>query len=501
MNKAAPSLPRILVMVVFALSCFGLLLFLWLSFGGPVPLKPKGYRVTVDFPEATTLAQEADVRVAGVPVGKVRKVDVGPGTNRTVATLELERRYAPLRTDAHAVLRQKTLLGETYVELTPGQSTKMIPDGGTLPDGQVKATVQLDEIFNSLDPKTRAEFRGWQQELAKGISGRGRDFNDALGTLPGFAHDGADVLAVLDSQQGAVQRLVKNTGVVFGALSQNEAQLQNLITGSKRTFDATAANNEALAETIRIFPTFLDESKATLARVQKFSTDTNPLITDLRPVARDLTPTLADVRALAPDLQRFFQNLDPVITTSKTGMPATRDVLKGAQPLLAELGPFLGQFNPVLQFFEASQWQVADFLTYGAAALAAKTTSPGGGVGHYLRQFGPLGAESVGIWKERAPTNRGNSYFIPGALAATTVDKGQTYNKYKITGQFDCTNSGEKPAPTDGSPGCWVQGHSPFDQHPFSFEGKKQGAYPHVEPLDYGSGAAASGNNGNAGSG
>ena len=67
MNKSTPSLPRVLVMVVFALSCFGLLLFLWLSFGGPVPLKPKGYRVQIDFPEATTLAQEADVRVAGVP--------------------------------------------------------------------------------------------------------------------------------------------------------------------------------------------------------------------------------------------------------------------------------------------------------------------------------------------------------------------------------------------------------------------------------------------------
>jgi len=496
MNKAAPSLPRIIVMVVFALSCFGLLLFLWLSFGGPVPLKPKGYQVKIDFPEATTLATEADVRVAGVPVGKVRKVEVGDGTNRTVATVELERRYAPLRSDARAVLRQKTLLGETYVELTPGRSEEKIPEGGELPDGQVKPTVELDEIFDSLDPETRAAFKGWQTELAKGIKGRGRDFNDALGTLPGFASDGADVLAVLDSQEGAVTRLVKNTGVVFAALTQNEAQLRNLITGSKRTFDATASKNDELAETIRIFPTFLHESKLTLARVQKFSADTDPLITDLRPVARDLQPTLRDVRALAPDLERFFQNLDPVITASKTGMPATREVLEGAQPLLGELGPFLQQINPIFKYFEASQWQVADFLNYGAAALSAKTASPGGGVGHYLRQFGPLGAESVSIWKERAPTNRGNSYFQPLSIASSKADNGQGYNKYKITGQFDCTNSGVKPAPTDGSPGCVVQNENPFDPgYKFSFNGKKlTGAFPHVEADDYSSGAAASDN-------
>ena len=99
MQKAAPSLSRILVMVVFALSCFGLLLFLWLSFGGPVPLKPKGYRFTVGVPGGDQLAQEADVRVAGVPIGKVRKVEVDDGDNRTLATVEIERRFAPIRAE------------------------------------------------------------------------------------------------------------------------------------------------------------------------------------------------------------------------------------------------------------------------------------------------------------------------------------------------------------------------------------------------------------------
>jgi phospholipid/cholesterol/gamma-HCH transport system substrate-binding protein len=486
MNKATPSLSRIVVMVVFALSCFGLLLFLWLSFGGPIPLKPKGYRVQIGFPEATTLASEADVRVAGVPVGKVRKIEPQDGGNLTLATVELERRFAPLRTDARAVLRQKTLLGETYVELTPGRSEKTIPENGRLPDGQVQDTVQLDEIFDALDPQTRQDFRTWQRQLAIGIKDRGRDFNDALGTLPGFARDGADVLAVLDSQEAAVQRLVKNTGVVFAALTANEAQLQNLITGSKRTFDATASKNDELAETIRIFPTFLDESKLTLARVEEFSRDTDPLITDLRPVARDLKPTLADVRALAPDLEQFFDRLDPVITASKKGMPATREVLEGAEPLLEAAGPFLGEVNPIFEYFEASQWQVADFINFGAAALSATTESPGGGVGHYLRQFGPLGAESAAMYQERLSSNRGNSYFQPSSLAATAVDRGRSYAKYKITPLFDCRNSGVKAAPNaEREPGCLVQNENEFDSHKFTIKNKVQGKFPHLEAADY----------------
>src|SRR5438128_6043625 len=102
MQKQTPTFGKILVMVLFALSCFGLLLFLWLSFGGTIPLKPKGYRVEMSFPEATTLASEADVRVAGVSVGKVTKLERDPQGNRTLATVEIDRPYAPLHKDAHA---------------------------------------------------------------------------------------------------------------------------------------------------------------------------------------------------------------------------------------------------------------------------------------------------------------------------------------------------------------------------------------------------------------
>src|SRR5215217_995625 len=474
MNKAAPSLPRILTMVVFALSCFGLLLFLWLSFGGPIPLKPKGYRVQVGFPEATTLGLEADVRVAGVPVGKLRKKKLDTHSNRTLAELEIDRKYAPLRSDAKAILRQKSLLGETYVELTPGSSKKTLPEGGRLPDGQVKPTVELDEIFQALDPKTRAAFQRWQQDLAVGIKGRGRDFNDAIGTLPGFAHAGADTRQVLDEQQGAVTRLVKNTGVTFAALTQNEAQLRNLITSAGRVFDATASQQDNLAETIRIFPTFLDESKATLARLERFSTNTDPLIQDLIPVAQDLKPTLRDVHALAPDLRSFFRDIDPLIRAARTGLPAGSEVLRGLKPTLAELTPFLQQVNPILQYLELSQFQVSDFLTNGAAALADTTASPSGGVGHYLRQLGPTGAESLAIYRQRLKTNRGNTYLPPEALF------GDHEGKF-IFPNFDCKPTNGEVAPTEGNPGC-------RDQKKVQFGRRLQGQFPHVDEANYGAG-------------
>src|SRR3954464_1304047 len=172
MQKEGPSVGRILAMVIFALSCFGLLTFLWISFGGSVPLKPKQYELTVNFPEATTIAEAADVRIAGVTVGKVRSKRLDKGGNRTKVILRIEPKFAPRPRDPRAILRQKTLLGETFVELAPGHpSSGRIADGGTLSNSQVEPTVELDEILRIFDPQTKAAFRQWVQSSAKTISG------------------------------------------------------------------------------------------------------------------------------------------------------------------------------------------------------------------------------------------------------------------------------------------------------------------------------------------
>jgi phospholipid/cholesterol/gamma-HCH transport system substrate-binding protein len=480
MQKHAPSLGRILTMVLFALSCFGLLLFLWLSFGGPVPLKPKGYQFKVAFPEATQLGLEADVRVAGVSIGKVRDKTIDPShRNRTVATIEVTRKYAPIAKDARAILRQKTLLGETYVELSPGdrRAAGTVPDGGFLGDARVARTVELDEIFQALDPRTRKSFQSWQQDLSRAVAGRGRDLNDALGNLPAFADDGNDLLTVLDGQAEQVSGLVRGTGQVFGALTQDEGQLHDLIVNAGDTFDATSSQQEALAQTFRILPTFLDESKATFQRLESFSKDTDPLIQDLRPAARDLTPTLRDVRALAPDLRNLFVNLDPLITASKSGLPALRDTLTQATPLLGQTQPFLEQLNPILQWLEYHQVTTSDFIYNGAAALADTTpTVTGDEVGHYLRQFGPVGPETVGMYPQRPAASRGNAYPAPDALTGPKRDK------YMMFANFDCKNAGgermTRVPDTSDDPSCFVQ---PAPAWPAG----NTSPFPHIGSADY----------------
>lgn len=415
MQKQAPTLGRVLVMVGFALSCFGLLLFLWLAFGGATPLAPKGYRFTTSFGEATQLAKEADVRISGVSVGKVKTIETKPD-GRSEALIQLEQRYAPLPSDTRATLRQKTLLGETYVELTPGnKASGMIAEGGALPASHVSPTVELDEIFRTFDPATRRAFQSWMQSQSQSLAGRGVDINDAIGNLAPFAEDTTRLLTVLNSQKGATRQLVRNTGVVFDALSQRDHQLRSLITNSNRVFDTTARRNAELSDIFHILPTFEAESSATVTRLAQYARKTNPLITQLRPAARELSPTLISLSALAPDAKALFRDLDKLTAASRKGLPATTSFLNQLHPLLPEFDPVLRQLNPILSYIGAYRPELNTFFSNTVAATQA-TNLPGYAKGqrvHYLRTLNPINPENLAVYPSRIGSNRTNAYAFP----------------------------------------------------------------------------------------
>jgi phospholipid/cholesterol/gamma-HCH transport system substrate-binding protein len=473
MVKQTPGRGRMAAMIVFALSCVLILLFLWVSFGGSVPLSAKSYRVKVAFPEAQLLVTEADVRISGINVGKVKKLTVQKSPPRTVATLEIDHQYGPIPKDTKATLRQKTLLGETYVELAPGnKSSGNVADGGRLADGNVAGAVTLDDIYQAFDPPTRQAIRGWIGENAKVIDGRSVDLNAVLGNLPGFASSGNKLLGVLDARGRALHDFVRNTGVVFAALNQRDQGLHDLILNSNRLFQTTAERDNALAEIIQVFPTFLDETKATLARLETFSRTTDPLVQDLRPVARDLGPTVRDIGALSPDLTNLFHDIDFLSGVAPNTLPDAARVLRGARPVLQSLTQFLPELNPILSFGNFHAATIADFTGVGAAALGGIVpgTNP---PNHYLRQLGIINDRSLALNLSRPAYERGNAYLAPNAW--------QRFRPLGVLESFDCSPAGGvKREPTDALPPCYVQPPSLWDDK--LFPRLERGKAPLVPP-------------------
>jgi virulence factor Mce-like protein len=474
-DKHGPSIGRIASMAVFTLGCFGLLLFLWLAFGGTIPLQPKEYRLRAAFPEATTLAEQADVRIAGVTVGKVRTKELDKGGATTTVTLSIEPRFAPLPRGTRAILRQKTLLGETYVELAPGSSgAAKLDDGALLARSQVEPTTELDEILTVFDEPTKKAFRAWQRDLAAITrDGGGQDLNAALGNLSGFATDGADVLGVLDRQHEALRLFVRNTGQVFSALNERNGQLRGLVESSHRTFAATSEARDGLAQTFAVFPTFLEESRLTLDRLEGFSRNTDPLVRDLKPVADNLAPTIRDVSALAPDLQAFFVDLRRIIPTAVRDLPEGQRFLRGAAPTLEALHPFLQELNPILSYANFDQTVLAGFFAGSAAFNLDLGAGPGqdGVFDYVLQQFGVINSTSLQVNQTRPPYDRGNAYPEPNENARAI--------RLGIRESFDCkVTGGTKREPTPGSAPCYIKPPSLYGNRLFPMV--EQGKAPNV---------------------
>ncbi len=309
-----------------------------------------------------------------------------------------------------------------------------------------------------------------------------------LGNLPQFTADATDILKVLDVEHGAVVSLVQNGGTTFAALSQDQSALRNLITSAETTFATTAANNDALAETFQVFPTFLNETKATMTRLKSFALDTDPLIKELEPVAQKLGPTLRSVRILSPDLRRFFVTLGPLITASKTGLPGVSQTSQGrnAAARLARSVPRAAQPDPQL----------------AVAAPAADLRL------HLQRRHGHLGQDDgarrrgADLQRQRraattcasssrsaprrcrcsrtaTPNNRGNTYPNPLWLAnPENLQKGNFPS-------WDCKNTGaggDGSVAADTTPGtghmaCWVAPTLPGAAGQFQI--------PHIQKATY----------------
>ena len=418
MIKRAPSPAQLISMIVFTFSCFALILFLWVSFGGPVPLKPQGYRVNVTFNEAVQLATEADVRISGVPVGKVKKVE--PVQGQTEATLEIEPRYAPLPDDVRAILRSKTLLGETFVELSGGtKGTPTIPEDGSISASQVSSQVQLDEVIRTFDPATRAAFGDWLIGQSDAVKGHGDQLNQAFGVLPMFFTDTNSLMDVLHRQDKALSRVFANTADIFEAIDSRPGQLTQLILTSNRLLRVTANRSQQLVDTFTEFPEFLRQTRETIAQFQSFADGTQNLINNTGAFADASSPVIKKSVKATTDARNLVNNLEPMLDKADAGLPATNEFLNLAQPAIAQLDPFLANLNPVLEFVGQYQRELTAFVANDAAASQAQFTpaQPGSGrsaFGHYLRAFPTFTPDTLAYNPKKSTKTRSNAYPVPG---------------------------------------------------------------------------------------
>jgi phospholipid/cholesterol/gamma-HCH transport system substrate-binding protein len=466
MGRQAPRPAAIATALLFALSVFAFTLFVWRSFGGSVPLEAKGYRVHVLFgSDASNLVSGSEARISGVEVGRVTRVRRVAG--RTDAEIELERRYAPLSSTSRAIVRSKTLLGETFVELSPGSaSARPLPDGGTLARRQVAQAQGLDQVLGAFDAPTRAALKQFLRGLSTSLHGRGQDLNAALGNAAPTLDELQRLAAILDHQRPALARLIDRGGDALQAVGDREAAVRELVRAGDDVLGATAARDRDLTDTVRELPAFLAQLRATLDEAEGAAGDAGPTLRALRPVAPLLRPALDETAGVVRELVPLSRDLGPVIDQARRGLPAATRVVNTARPLVRRLHPAGRELVPTLQVIEAYRNDIVATLANVGSSTNDTLPVPGGEPQHYLRLLPPVFSDALVGYARRQRSGRANAYPAPGAQSALAGGSPKA---------FSCANvrNAQATPPLGGSPPCVEQG-------PWSLNGISR-AFPRVE--------------------
>jgi phospholipid/cholesterol/gamma-HCH transport system substrate-binding protein len=318
-----------------------------------------GFRVKAVFQSANSLRPNSPVRIAGVEVGKVKKVEPKEGTDQALVTMEIKDNGLPIHEDATAKIRPRIFLeGNFFIDLKPGTpSSPELADGDVIKVTRTATPVQLDEVLTALQSDTRQDLRDVLDGLATGLnskpsradnrnadpSARGQtaaeSFNDAYKDSPAALRGGSQVneaLLGLEPDRD-VARLLDGTARTTGALIRHETQLKDLITNFNTTMGALASEAGNLRASIRLLSPTLENANAAFASLNRAFPPTRAFARDILPGVRETPATInasfpwlaqarglfskRELRGLAKDLSPATADLARLTNASLTLLP------------------------------------------------------------------------------------------------------------------------------------------------------------------------------------
>jgi ABC-type transporter Mla subunit MlaD len=319
-----------------------------------------GFRVNAVFVNANNIRPNSPVRIAGVNIGKVKKVKAykGGDGNMSLVTMEIDKAGLPIHKDATLKVRPRIFLeGNEFVDLSPGTpSAPTIDDGDTLPATQTAAPVQFDQILTSLQSDTRDDLKrlleGYGTALTyeptaaddvgqdpdvKGKSAA-RSLNRSIDYAPGALKNLAIVNnAFLGLQQHDLSKLVANTGKVTKALSANEESLKDVVTNFNTTLGALAAQRSDLRQTIALLGPTLEHTDSALTHLNASFPNTRAFAKEILPGVKETPATIdaalpwiaqarklvspAELGGLTKELKPTTVDLAKLVDGSLTALP------------------------------------------------------------------------------------------------------------------------------------------------------------------------------------
>jgi phospholipid/cholesterol/gamma-HCH transport system substrate-binding protein len=421
-----------------------------------------GHEYTLLFQTAGQLVKDDDVQVGGRRIGSVRAIEL-TDDNRAAVKVIVEEPYAPLRQGTQATIRLTSLSGiaNRYVALTLApDDAQRLEDDATLTADSTTTVVDLDQLFNTLDPDARKDLQGVIKGFAAQYEGKGKEAGESAKYFNPLLSTSRVLVGELTEDESTLTRFLVDSSRAVTAIAERRDDLADLVGNANATATAIGDENAALARALGLLPTTLRRAnttfvnlRATLDDLDVLVAESKPATKDLAPFLRELRPLVADARPTIRDLRRLVRRNGPdndlVEATrmlpglQRVATPAFRDgrqALVKAQPVLEFIRPYAPELTGWLRDFGQG---AANYDANGHFARIQPifnafsfTDNPAGGVLTPVPPSQRMDGVQTGVIKR-----------CPGAATQRPADNSAPYTDNGNLGPEDCDPSLVLPGP------------------------------------------------------
>jgi phospholipid/cholesterol/gamma-HCH transport system substrate-binding protein len=404
-----------------------------------VLLRSHPYEYRLVFPSAGQLVKGDVVRIGGSPAGTVTSVGLSDDDQAQV-DIAIKQGYGRLHEGTTATIRAEGLTGvaSRYVDVSPASETRPVLDDGALIRGdKTTSIVEIDQLFDALDVKTRDGLKGLIKGSADWYDGKEAAANRSTQQIPRALAELDAVASEITADSATFEQFLVQTGDAMSAIADHRAQLTDLVSNTRATSAALASDTGSLSDALHQVPAALDSGsdafvslRPALGDLRKLTDATGANTKDLAPFLKQLTPVLqesdpafAKLRKMfaqpgqANDLLDALRELPSIASLSDKAFPSGEKALKQSSPIFSFARPY-----------------VPDLVGFVRGVDAASATYDANG--HYIRTLPVFNAYTFtddgngGYLTPRPSAERGtnpaltngNLLRCPGALAPAPLD-------------------------------------------------------------------------------
>jgi virulence factor Mce-like protein len=415
------------------------------------------YRVDAIFDNAGFLIPDQDVKIAGAKVGKVAEIHLTKNRKARIS-MDIDKRFAPFRSDADCTIQPQSLIGEKFIQCTPGtvDGTPLPAVGDappTIPLSGTHSPVDLDLVLSTFREPTTTRLSLLLDALGNGLAGHGTDLNAALRRANPALEETNRLLAQVNGDRRTIRSLISESDRVLDVLANRREDVAGFVKRAAGVTATTGARQADLRATLRGLPGLLDQTKPALADLQSLAQTGTPVVASLRAAAPATTRLLKRLQPFSRQLRPTLNSLGDAARTGRATVRLAAPQLRRARRLTVPLQP-VSQMTAEL--FQSTQQKGAvegllRFVYYATTAQARYDS-----VSHILPAY-PVIKDACSLYA-LATIKACDAHFATGA---TTAAKRTAPAKHAKSG---ASKTGAEPPTTTIAPAAPTTAPSPPEE-------------------------------------